>query len=86
MPHIQVLIFIIIVLLGGWLVFFLCDKISNSKGLSYTALSAEEVEDDGEPFEEKIPRLIAELHVQFAESAKLEQTIEENLRGLGYGG
>ncbi len=26
-----------------------------------------------------------ELHAQFAESAKLEQAIEANLRGLGYG-
>ena len=41
-------------------------------------------------------RLVAELHAQFAESAKLEQAInpsagglakaEANLRGLGYGG
>ncbi len=32
------------------------------------------------------PRLVAELHAQFAESAKLEQAIQANLRGLGYGG
>jgi len=31
-------------------------------------------------------RLVAELRAQFAESAKLEQAIEANLRGLGYGG
>ena len=43
------------------------------------------VEDDGEPFEEKMPRLVAEPHAQFAESAKLEQTIKANLKGLGYG-
>jgi type I restriction enzyme M protein len=49
-------------------------------------VGAEEVEDDGEPFEEKMPRLVAELHAQFAESAKLEQAIQANLRGLGYGG
>ncbi len=49
-------------------------------------VGAEEVEDDGEPFEEKLPRLVAELNAQFAESAKLEQTIKANLRGLGYGG
>jgi type I restriction enzyme M protein len=48
-------------------------------------VGAEEVEDDGEPFEEKMPRLVAELHTQFAESAKLEQAINANLRGLGYG-
>jgi type I restriction enzyme M protein len=49
-------------------------------------VGAEEVEDDGEPFEEKMPRLVAELHAQFAESAKLEKAIKANLRGLGYGG
>ncbi len=49
-------------------------------------VGAEEVEDDGEPFEEKMPRLVAELHAQFAESAKLEKTIKQNLEGLGYGG
>jgi type I restriction enzyme M protein len=32
------------------------------------------------------PRLVAELNAQFAESAKLEQAIKANLRGLGYGG
>ncbi len=45
-------------------------------------------------FEEKIPRLVAELHAQparrslgeggFAESAKLEQQIRANLKGLGF--
>ncbi len=49
-------------------------------------VGAEEVEDDGDPFEEKMPRLVAELRAQFAESAKLEQAIKANLRGLGYGG
>jgi type I restriction enzyme M protein len=49
-------------------------------------VGAEEVEDDGEPFEEKMPRLVAELNAQFAESAKLEQAIKANLRGLGYDG
>ena len=45
----------------------------------------------------KMPRLVAELHAQFTESAKLEQAIKANLparrsvqrkggRGLGYGG
>jgi type I restriction enzyme M protein len=47
-------------------------------------VGAEEVEDDGDPFEEKMPRLVAELHAQFAESAKLEQAIKANLRGLGF--
>jgi type I restriction enzyme M protein len=49
-------------------------------------VGAEEVEDDGEPFEEKMARLVAELNGQFAESAKLEQAIKANLKGLGYGG
>ena len=49
-------------------------------------VGAEEVEDDGEPFEEKMNRLVAELQVQFAESAKLEKAIAANLRGLGYAG
>ena len=49
-------------------------------------VGAEEVEDDGDPFEEKMPRLVAELHAQFAESGKLEQAIQANLRGLRYGG
>lgn len=35
---------------------------------------------------EKMPRLVAELHAQFPESAKLEQAIKANLRGVGYGG
>ncbi|MFO0061189.1 MAG: N-6 DNA methylase, partial [Planctomyces sp.] len=49
-------------------------------------VGAEEVEEDGEPFDQKMQRLVAELHGQFAESAKLEQSIKANLRGLGYGG
>ena len=48
-------------------------------------VGAEEAEDDGDPFEEKMPRLVAELHAQFAESAGLEQAIKANLAGLGYG-
>jgi type I restriction enzyme M protein len=48
-------------------------------------VGAEDVEDDSDPFEEKMPRLIAELDAQFAESAKLEQAIKANLKGLGYG-
>jgi len=47
-------------------------------------VGAEEVEDDGEPFEKKMPRLVAELHAQFAESAKLEKAIKANLKGLGF--
>ena len=42
-------------------------------------VGAAEVEDDGEPFAEKMPRLVAELESQFAESAKLESAIRRNL-------
>ncbi len=48
-------------------------------------VGAEEVQGDGEPFEEKMARLVAELNGQFAESAKLEAAIKANLGGLGYG-
>ncbi len=47
-------------------------------------VGAEEVEDDGEPFEDKMPRLVAELKGHFEESAKLEATIRQNLKSLGY--
>jgi len=48
-------------------------------------VGAEAIEDDGEPFEEKMKRLTATLNEQFAESGKLERAIRENLKGLGYG-
>ena len=48
-------------------------------------VGAEEIEDDGELFEEKMSRLVFELNGQFAESAKLESAIRANLKGLGYG-
>jgi len=47
-------------------------------------VGAEEIEDDGEPFEEKMKRLVGDLQAQFAESAGLEKTIKKNLKGLGY--
>jgi type I restriction enzyme M protein len=47
-------------------------------------VGAEEIEDDGEPFDEKMARLVAELHAQFVESARLEQTIRANLNNLGF--
>ncbi|MCP4549704.1 MAG: N-6 DNA methylase, partial [bacterium] len=47
-------------------------------------VGAEEVEDDDEPFEEKMGRLVATLNGQFAESARLERAIRRNLAGLGY--
>lgn len=48
-------------------------------------VGAEEIEDDGEPFEEKMQRLTATLYQQFEESARLEAAIRKNLEGLGYG-
>jgi len=47
-------------------------------------VGAEEIEEDSEPFEEKMARLVAELSEQFDVSAKLEKAIAKNLRGLGY--
>ncbi len=49
-------------------------------------VGAEAIEDDGEPFPEKMARLSAELDEQFKESARLEKAIRKNLKGLGYGG
>jgi type I restriction enzyme M protein len=49
-------------------------------------VDAVDVEDDGEPFEEKMSRLAAELSGHFSESATLEKAIRANLAGLGYGG
>jgi type I restriction enzyme M protein len=48
-------------------------------------VGAEEVEEDDEPFAEKMERLVSQLEVQFSESARLEKEIRQNLRGLGYG-
>jgi len=49
-------------------------------------VGAEEAEADGEPFEEKMRRLVGKLEEQFAEGARLEGEIRKNLRGLGYRG
>jgi type I restriction enzyme M protein len=43
-------------------------------------VGAEEIEDDGEPFEQKMKRLTATLEEQFAEAAKLEKAIRQNLK------
>lgn len=48
-------------------------------------VGAEGVEDDGEPFEEKMKRLAFALREQTAESAKLDAAIAANLKELGYG-
>ena len=47
-------------------------------------VGAEEQEDDGEVFADKMTRLTTQLAKQFAESAKLEGEIKKNLAGLGY--
>lgn len=44
----------------------------------------EEVEDDGEPFEEKMTRLTSELSVMFAKSHELEDEIRKKLGAIGY--
>jgi len=45
-------------------------------------VGAEEAEDDGEPFAEKMKRLTGKLEEQFAESAKLEKAIRRNLQSI----
>ena len=42
--------------------------------------------DDGEPFEAKMQRLVADLRTQQAEGGRLDAAIEASLKGLGYGG
>ena len=44
----------------------------------------EEVEDDGEPFEEKMDRLTTTLANQFKKSRELEEEIRKQLGGIGY--
>ena len=47
-------------------------------------IGIEEVEDDGEPFEEKMDRLTTELAKQFQKSKELEAEIRKQLGGIGY--
>jgi type I restriction enzyme M protein len=49
-------------------------------------VGAEEVEDEGEPFEQKMTRLVTELNAQFVDSNKLQAAIKSNLANLGYDG
>jgi type I restriction enzyme M protein len=49
-------------------------------------VGAEAQEDDGEPFEEKMRRLVRQLRQQQAEAAKLDAAIAANVKELGYGG
>ena len=49
-------------------------------------VGAEPQPDDAEPFEQKMPRLVAELQAQQAEGARLDAAIAKNLKALGFGG
>ena len=48
-------------------------------------MGAEAQEDDGEPFDEKMKRLTAELAEQFAEGRRLKEEIRVSLSSLGLG-
>jgi len=48
-------------------------------------VGAEEVEDDGTPFEEKMAELSVQLCRQMAEARELDARIRRNLEALGYG-
>jgi len=48
-------------------------------------VGAAEVEDDGEPFEEKMAKLTAALREQTEQAKKLDQLIWANLEDIGYG-
>ena len=43
-----------------------------------------EVEDDGEPFQEKMERLTSELSDMFAQSHQLEEEIRKQLGSIGF--
>ena len=49
-------------------------------------VGVEPQEDDGEPFEDKMKRLVAELSEQQVEGARLDADITKNLAALGFGG
>ena len=49
-------------------------------------VGAAATEEDDEPFEEKMARLVAELRAQQEEAARLDAQIAANLKELGYGG
>ena len=50
------------------------------------AAPSDEKDDDDEPFEEKMQRLVAQLREQQAEARRLDEAIWKNLEELGYGG
>ena len=47
-------------------------------------VGVEPQEDDGEPFEGKMTRLVAELREHQAEGTRLDAAISENLKALGF--
>jgi type I restriction enzyme M protein len=49
-------------------------------------VGAEDIDEDDEPFEEKMKILTAKLKTQFEESKKFEVLIKDHLRRLGYDG
>jgi type I restriction enzyme M protein len=49
-------------------------------------VGAEEIEDDGEPFEAKMERLVTALREQQAEGRRLDALIGQALGGVGYVG
>jgi type I restriction-modification system DNA methylase subunit len=49
-------------------------------------VGAEVVEDDGELFVEKFPRLLAELEACFGEGERLMAVVREQLKGVGDAG
>jgi type I restriction enzyme M protein len=48
-------------------------------------VGAEETEDDGEPFPEKMKRLVGELRTQVSEGDRLSSEISRSLKEIGYG-
>lgn len=48
-------------------------------------VGAEDIEDEDEPFDDKMARLTEKLQEQFTESARLEHEIRQNLKELGCG-
>ena len=46
-------------------------------------VGAEAQEEDGEPFEDKMKRLTAQLREQQVEAGNLDKAIKANLKGLG---
>ena len=43
-----------------------------------------EIEDDGEPFQEKMERLTSELSDMFVQSHQLEDEIRKQLKSIGF--